>query len=729
MKFSIALLSLCLVLFLFGIDSLEAQNQVNDKRPKVGLVLSGGGAKGMAHIGVLKILEEVGMPIDYIGGTSMGGIVGGLYAAGYSADELEKIVTELDWEYLFTDEINRRDLSITEKRDKDRYILSFPFGKSGIELPEGIIRGQHIENKLAELCVPVYDIENFNDLPIPFLCITTDIDNGKKVVIREGSLSQAMRASMSIPSVFVPLTIDDVRMVDGGIIDNFPVEEVLDMGADIIIGVDVGYQRKKDDENRNLFSIMEDAMFIYSASVMKKSLKDVDIFIQPDLKGLGTASFSSPDSLVKYGTNATIAAYDHLKSLADSLNALDGYKYTRPVIRKIDSVYLKSIHINGLKNTTEELTISEMPFSVLSWVKIDEILQSVNDIYASNYFDKVIFKLQAGDDGTILIINIEEKANGLFRFGFYYDIDQKATVFLNTTFYNKLFKNTRLSLSIGLGRSPGAEFSYLFDKGPRPAPGFELSSYWTSLYTYSDSSRDKLASFNYSMTNAKIFLKSNFSSYLSIRFGAEWTHAYLSPDISLVQFGSLKDNFWGLFGTIYSDTYDHAYFPTRGVKGFVEAKFITSAYLEPISYLNLFYQTAIQMGRSVTLMPSIYSGIAIGDSIPIQYQTSLGGLNELHRFGHMPFIGYKYYETGNNNVLFARIDLQFEVYDKMYLTLMANAGSQTEIAEDLFQKNTLISGFGIEYSLDTPVGPIRLSLMRAGEKKKLLGYFQLGYWF
>lgn len=729
MKYYLVIFSLFLVLFLFDTGSLQAQNLENKTRPKIGLVLSGGGAKGIAHIGVLKILEEVGMPIDYIGGTSMGSIVGGLYAAGYSADELEEIVTELDWEYLFTDEINRRNLSITEKRDKDRYILSFPIGERGIEIPEGVIRGQHIENKLVELCLPVYDIENFNDLPIPFLCISTDIDNGKKVVIREGSLARAMRASMSIPSVFVPKAINDVRMVDGGIIDNFPVEEVIAMGADIIIGVDVGYQRKSEDDNQNLFSIMEDAMFVYSASVMEKSLKDVDIFIRPDLKGLGTASFSSPDSLVKYGTNAAILAYDHLKSLADSLNTLDRYKYKRPVVKKIDSVYLKTIQISGLINTSEELAISEMPFSVLNWVKIDEILQSVNDIYASNYFDKVTFELKPGDNGTILILNIEEKTNGLFRFGFYYDIDQKATVFLNTTFYNKLFKNTKLSLSVGLGRSPGIEFSYLFDKGPRPAPGFELSSYWTSLYAYSDSSREKLASFNYSTTNAKIFLKSNFSSYLSIRFGAEWTHAYLSPDISLVQFGSLKDNFWGLFGSFYSDTYDHAYFPTRGVKGLIEAKYITSAYLKPISYVNLFYEAAIKMGRSVTLMPSVYSGIAIGDSIPLQYKTSLGGLNELHRFGHMPFIGYKYYEIGNNNVLFARVDLQFNIYDKMYLTLMANAGSQSELAEDLFQKNTLISGFGIEYSLDTPVGPLRLSLMRAGEKKKLLGYFQLGYWF
>lgn len=716
-------------MFLFGIDSLEAQNQVNATRPKVGLVLSGGGAKGMAHIGVLKILEEVGMPIDYIGGTSMGSIVGGLYAAGYSADELEKIITELDWEYLFTDEINRRYLSITEKRDKDRYILSFPLGKSGIELPEGIIRGQHIENKLSELCIPVYDIENFNDFPIPFLCIATDIDNGKKVVIREGSLARAMRASMSIPSVFAPMVIDDVRMVDGGIIDNFPVEEVLDMGADIIIGVDVGYQRKKDDENRNLFSIMEDAMFIYSASVMEKSLKDVDIFIRPDLKGLGTASFSSPDSLVKYGTSAAISVYGRLKSLADSLNALDGHMYKRPALRKIDSVYLKTIQIVGLKNTTEKLSVSEMPFSVLSWVKIDEILKSVDDIYASNYFNKVIFELQAGDDGTILLINIEEKTDGLFRFGFYYDIDQKATVFLNTTFYNKLFKDSKLSLSVGLGRSPGVEFSYLFDKGPRPAPGFELSSYWTSLYAYSDSSREKLASFNYSLTNAKIFMKSNFSSYLAIRLGAEWTHAYLSPDISLIQFGKLKDNFWALFGSIYSDTYDHAYFPTRGVRGLVDIKFISNAYLKPISYLNLFYQTAIKMGHSVVLKPSVNSGIAIGDSIHLQYQTPLGGLNELRRFGHMPFIGYKYYEIGNNNVLFVRMDMQIEFYDNMYLTLMANAGYQAELTQDLFEKNALISGFGIEYSLNTPVGPVRLSIMRSGEKKGLLSYLQFGYWF
>ncbi len=709
---------------------LIAQEQKDLSRPKIGLVLSGGGAKGIAHIGVLKVLEEAGIPIDYIGGTSMGSLVGGLYAAGYSVEDLEQIVRTMDWEYMFSDEIDREKLSFVEKKDRDRFILSFPLGKEGITLPEGIIRGQRIENKLSELCIPVHDIDDFSKLAIPFLCIATDINSGEKIVLRNGSLPKAMRASMAIPSLFVPMEIGKYKLVDGGLIDNFPVTDVLDMGADIIIGVDVSYQTSKPEKEHDLISIMKTSMFMYSSNTKKESLNKVDILIKPDLRGLGTASFYSTDSLIEYGRQAAMQRYSKLKALADSLNMLDGGNPVQEkTIEKIDSIYISSIEIKGLKHTTVKAVIPEIDYIKFGWVQTDDILKSVNDIYSTNFFNAVTFDLEAGEKGSKLIYNLEEKTKGLFSFGFYYDIDQKSSLFVNTSFYNKLFRDTRMSITAGLGRNPGVEFQYIFNKGPKPAPGIELSSYWTSFYSYSDSTREKLASFNYSLTSARIYLRSNFSNFLDFRIGGEWSHAYLSPNVSLIHLEYLRDNYFGLFAALYSDTYNHPYFPDRGHRGTLEASYVANPYLKPIKHIHLFYRRAIKIGNYTTLMPSVYGGFAIGDSIPVQYRSFLGGLNESNKFNLMPFIGYKYFETGNNNVFFGRLDLRFNIHKDMYVTFMANAGVHSYEAKEIFKENAMISGYGVKYSIDTPVGPACFSLMRSGEKKKLLGYFQFGYWF
>jgi len=700
----------------------------NSQRPKVGLVLSGGGAKGMAHVGVLKVLEEVGMPIDYIGGTSMGSIVGGLYAAGYSANQIDSIIHTINWEYLLSDAISRRELSITEKHEKDRFKLSFPFSRKGIKLPEGIIRGQHVESEFEKLTSPVYNIRDFNQLPIPFLCVAVDIESGDKVVFKEGSLSDAMRASMSIPSVFVPMEIDGHKYVDGGITDNFPVAEVIKMGADIIIGVDVGHGSQGKKES-NLITLLADVIFMSSTKVMEENKKSVDIYISPDLKGLGTSSFTGGDSLILYGEEAGREVYSELKSLADSLNGLTEVKFIRKPQPSVDSILIKSIQIEGLLNRSEKFATADVPFSVLEWVTPKEIQDAVEDIYASGYYDKVTSELIEEVDGTRLILHFREKIGGLLRFGFYYDNDYKAALFLNGTFYNLLINDSKLAVTLGLGRSPSLNVQYFMDKGPIPAPGVEFSSSWETVHIYADSSRSKIASVNYSISDAKLFIQSNFTNFFAFRLGGEWTHGVVRPDVSLIEFGNISDNFWGLFGTLYADTYDHPYFPKKGQQAIASVKFASNVELSPIYNFRFRYRFAQRLSDKFTLIPSFYGGISIGDSIPLQYSFPLGGLTEMNRFGHMPFIGYKYFETGNDNVLFARFDLQFQFYKNMYLILMGNVGYQSDDVNKIFKPEGLISGYGLTYGIDTPVGPLKISIMRSGEKQGFMGHVQLGYWF
>jgi len=233
-----------------------ASGQDTPKRPKVGLALSGGGAKGIAHIGVLKVMEEAGLKPDYISGVSMGSIVGGLYATGYTADSLEKIVRSIDWDLMLSDNIPENKVIFLEKRYFNNNILSLPVTKNKILLPAGLIRGQQIESTLSRYAWPAATISDFSKLPIPFMCMGTDISTCRNVEIKNGYLADAMRASMAVPSIFTPLRIDTILFVDGGMIRNFAVQEVRDMGADIVIGSYTGGKLYSGDELNSITGLM-----------------------------------------------------------------------------------------------------------------------------------------------------------------------------------------------------------------------------------------------------------------------------------------------------------------------------------------------------------------------------------------------------------------------------------------------------------------------------------------
>ncbi len=719
------------MIFLF-VSVTEAQSgktNSNNKRPKVGLVLSGGGAKGLAHIGILKVLEEVGMPIDYIGGTSMGSLVSALYSIGYSVDSLEKLISAQDWDFLLSDKITRRALSITEKKDKDRFRLSFPLSNKGIELPAGIIRGQHIQNLFTELSSPVYNINDFHNLPIPFLCIALDIETGEKIILNKGNLADAMRASMSIPSVFEPMEIDGHKLVDGGLVDNFPVTDVKAMGADIIIGVDVGHGSQGAKEKLSMFSIMENAMFLYSEKVMEQSIHHVDLLIKPNLHGLSTASFSEADSLMAYGEQAAREVYDQLKDLADSINSFEGPEYTRKRAEIIDSVYIKSIQVKGLYHMTQKLVTADLPFSVLEWVKVKDITKEVENIYASNYFNKVTYELFPEDDGVRLLLKFNERKMGALRFGFYYDNDYSAMLFLNTTFYNALIKNSRFSATIGLGRTPSLNILYFMDKGPIPAPGIEIYGQYTNLNIYDDSSRVKLAAVNSYFLNSKFFLQSNFANTLYMRAGVEWLFTKYSPNISLIDFGTFLNNYGALFFETFFDTYDKAYFATKGSRGSIYAKLIGDGVVKPFIYTRFDYRFVKKLGRKFFLNPKLYGGIIAGDSIPMSFGFPLGGITEPGPVDQFPLVGYKYFELAGYYTLIGRVDLRYQFYKKFNLTLMANAGFNSDTPHVFFDKRSFVTGFGLALGMDTPIGPISVALSRAGEKPGFLGHVQIGYWF
>lgn len=293
------IISLLLLAALFSVNSGKAQEKLI--RPKIGLTLSGGGAKGLAHIGILQAIDSAGLKIDYITGTSMGSIMGAMYAVGYSGDSIEKLSRPLDWNLLFSTAPQLDAIGIEEKNEYEKYALEVPFVDGKFKIGQGIIEGQELWLKMSEVFEPVYNITDFSKFSIPFKCMGTDLETGNAVEMDHGNIVTAIRASMAIPSVFTPVKYDDKLLVDGGVVNNFPVLDVKKMGAEYIIGVNVGSGLLKANELHSALDILLQIGFFKDAAGFEAHKSQCNLLITPDIKNYSAGSFGAADSILATG--------------------------------------------------------------------------------------------------------------------------------------------------------------------------------------------------------------------------------------------------------------------------------------------------------------------------------------------------------------------------------------------------------------------------------------------
>lgn len=738
MKKIIVKLPIFIILFFFSAGSIIGQTSATrkpasaDKRPTVGVVLSGGGAKGIAHIGVLKILEEVGIPIDYIAGTSMGSIIGGLYAAGYDAGRLETITTGQNWTKLLSDEISRTDLSIEEKTEEDIFFVSFPYGKTGVRIPSGIISGQNIENLMNALCFPVYGIRDFNQLQIPFLCVAMDIISGKEVVLRDGYLPDAMRASMAIPSLFAAVPRDSFLLVDGGVVNNFPSDRLKEMGADIIIGVDVGYKNPEPSDSYDIFKIFEQTVFIASEPRMIENRKLCDIYIQPDLTGYNSSNFSDSDSLITRGEKAAVLQLPVLYKLRDSLKNFSAFSPTKPVLPAVDSVFLKEIQIHGLDEVSARLLTGKLQLSLQSWIKPADIHSAINNAYSSLYFSKVAWELQPVENDKTktqarLQINVTEKEGGLLRVGLNYNSDFSASILLNTTFRNLLIGGTKLSVSLGLGDSPKILASYFKNNGARPGWGLDVEGQNMDIYLYNGDR--KTATIDYTDIAVRLYTQSIFKNSFAIGGGFEFEFANLNPLVGEALPESESDRFYNGFLFMNVDRYDDISYPTRGSRLYCKYKLIYAEDLPFDHFLRFQYEKAVPIVKRITFLPSFFAGYSSADSTESMNQFYMGGMNRLHINGLLPFVGLDFMQVNDRVVAGIGANLQYNFWRKNYAVFRINAGSSAWDFGNLFTQGTGLLGFGITVGNNSIIGPVEITLMASNVHHDLLSYINIGYWF
>ena len=444
---------ICLVSILFCLASgISAE-----ERPKVGLVLAGGGALGFAHIGVLKVLEDNGIHIDYIAGTSMGGIIGALSAYGYSAREIEKEVGAIEWTNLFFDTKSRDYMSYSNKTSSAKYFMTLGFDRHGIKNSPGIITGQKIQNKFNELVGPCSRKDKFDDLPTPYRAVATDILTGDKVVLESGSLVDAMRSTMSIPGIFTPVERNGRILVDGMVVDNLPVDVARDMGADIIIAVTLSHNQATREELKGPSGVANQMLNIYLYDQVNAQLKNADIVIAPELTSYSSASYFKMKEIVALGEEAARKALPQIKEQVGPENITNipiiGVMKKKPVI-------IDQIEVSDMESYDRSILVKQLESFKGELADIDKINKVVEDFHASGQYESIRYYVDTVEDQNILSVHVEPSKKGphFFRLGLYYED--------NTNVHEDYIFNLLM----------GLEFNDLFIKGDSLENEYEFFS-------------------------------------------------------------------------------------------------------------------------------------------------------------------------------------------------------------------------------------------------------------
>ena len=551
--------------FLIFLLLLPMMLQAQKKQPKVGLVLSGGGAKGFAHVSVLKAIEESGIQIDYIGGTSIGAIIGGLYAAGYSAVQIEKIILETDFFTLLRDVNPRRTKTFFEKEHGEKHSFVLPVTKGKIGLPQGVSKGQNVLNYLTYLLSPVDSISDFSKLPIPFFCIATDVETGKQVKLTNGSLPLAIRASSSFPTILTPVEIDEILLIDGGIANNFPVDEMKKTDADIIIGIDV--QGKLFDKEK-LQSVLAVLNQITSYQMYQKNPKQIaltDVYIHPDISDYSVVSFDKVPQLLKKGEEISI----YFKPVFDSIASLQT-RIKKPIkkIKKLPKFLINEIEVKGNKNYTRAYILGTLKLEVGDSISYKEMSAKIDYLTSTGNFKRIDFAFEKNKTDRKLVLRIKESTKKAdLRLGVHYDLMYKTGVLVNYNHKNLLIKNDVLSVDVIIGDRPRYNLEYFVDNGFYYSFGF--SSRFNSFRTdvKSNTGGINIIDLQYKDFTNAIHIQTTFDRKFAIGIGAEYKSISSKTETLATSSGAPfiydKSDYLNAFSYVKLDTYDDKYFPTK----------------------------------------------------------------------------------------------------------------------------------------------------------------------
>ena len=734
------------LLFLFSIFyflfSQNTYSQEATKRPKIGLVLTGGGAKGFAHIGVLKVLEKAGVKIDYIGGTSMGAVVGGLYATGYSAEQIDSIFHNTNFDELLQDYIPRTSKSFYEKRNDELYAMSLPFYKFSLGVPIALSKGMYNYNLLTKLTHSVRHVRDFNKLPIPFVCIATNIETGEQLVLRNGYLPQALLASSAFPTLFSPVEIDGKLLIDGGVTNNYPIDEVKKMGADIIIGVDVQEGLKDRNSLKEATKILVQISNLEMIESMKAKLAKTDIYIKPDITDFSVISFDKGKEIIKKGEDAAMLVYDDLKKLATKNNE---FKINN-LKCQTDSIEINRISINDVKNYTRAYVIGKLGFKQGSKISYDQLKKGINALNTTGNFSSINYQINDLKPGDDLSLTLTESKNKTFiKFGLHYDGLYKSAALVNITQKKSIFRNDVISLDLGLGDNFRYNLDYYIDNGFYFSFGFKsrfnqfnrnITTDFTNGTLFSQFNINSI-NIDYSDLTNQAYLQTIFAQKFLLGAGLELKHLKIISK-TLENTNPIFENsdYASAFGYIKYDSFDNKYFPKKG--WFFNGDLQT--YLYSSDYTHQFNRFSILKGevgitrtfyKFINLKLQSEAGLAFGQDSVHYLDFVLGGygFNAINNF--KSFYGYDFISIAADSYIKSLATLDVEFYKKNHINFSANVANAEN---NLFSTGNWLAtprytGFAVGYGLETVLGPIEIKYSWSPELPKGFIGINVGFWF
>lgn len=714
------LMFLILINTIFAAEDVLTENiKSENNRPKIGLVLSGGGAKGFAELGVLKILEENNIPIDYISGTSIGALIGVLYSAGYSTKDIESIVKSMDSSIFFADKISREDLPMEEKVFSERYSLSIPMKNYKLSLPKSLISGQNVYMTLKKYLWSAKDIKNFDNLPIPVHIMTTNINTGEPVVLTKGDLVKALASSMALPAFYHPISWEEEGLVlcDGLSSDNFPVEEVKKMGADIIIGVNISAPLSNMDD-LNFITVLNQIQYYRSYNKTNEQKEKADILIEPDTSLYFPLDFSKGEELINIGKEAALKKLDNIKTLIPFENDKNRKKLVN-IEEKENLSLVKNIKIKGLKNIDENFIYTIIKKKLPFFISKDELADIVRRLYAFTFFERIFYEF----NGDTLIFTFEEKNIDKLNLGFNYKNTNgvnNGKLILGLTLNGLGFKNNKTNIDLNISSLPKftiRDYIY-YGKGIFGKIGLltTLNFEKTNLYT---DSKEKYPSNSYDKYELDLLVGSITGKKNLLGFGLNIENLKYEDNKTKTD----EENIDYYVKWTY-DSYDKTVFPDKGTllkyTWYID---FTNLFKDDKLYnnINLYLSNYTPITKKFSIISALNLASISGNDIPFSKYPLIKGMEESGE--NFSFYGLNYRGIRTQNNLLLQFGGKYNLNDNLFISYFTNGGAYMDLNNNLRD----LSGYGFSLGKNTDFGPLYLTYSKSEEESNF--YFNFGYEF
>lgn len=766
-------------------DSLQIRLQNVSKDTKFGLALSGGGAKGFAHIGILKMIDSLGIKVDYITGTSMGGILGGLYAMGYNADQLKKTIYKVDWNRILSNKIPYSKVNISEKDEYDKYILEFPVVKGVPTLPSSYIEGQYMGEVLNTLTFNAKHINDFSQLRIPVQLTSSDIENGGLVMQKKGSLPLAIRSTLAIPAAFAPVYIDGKLLVDGGLDRNYPANEVRQMGADFVIGGYTGFRLFTKKEIENPMKMIYQTHAIRSVEDFKhqKALSNILVDFVDPLGDITTKDFARFRKIIKIGE---IEARKHLPefvALAEAQRKL-GIKYEHEMIEEVKLPTTK-FTFNEEDGTplTDDVEVAvikrELGLTEGKYYDVKTVNEAIDRVFGMRQYEKVYYTYTNTGEALTMNIFVKKAKKGAFKLALHYDTEQSVGIIVNYTYRNILANRSRFLATIDISERFKARLAYQGFLGSGDHWWVDLEAKMVHLksndltfriFSYEDGDYNtRFPNHMYRNITGKVALNYNINPNAFISVGTEFSTERMYSLLDKVDQAKI-DNYskklynhsnFNTFIKFEQNSLNKRYFFTKGNHLQVSTRFYygdqyelydletvqpqlypilnpkDSYYFIPknlVSFTlneNFAYPITRRLAAKVNLFLGTSFGSVREDSVPyffLNQKYNLGGSEYNYDLLNPEFNGLRQKELPMNSVAKAGVSLQYRIMKRLYLTPSFSYGKVSEEFSP-FNDSFDMFGYGVNLGYESLLGPISLNISRNNQLDFSRIYFSIGFKF